>query len=304
LSIKGRQLLDPGSPLVVHTPGRDVEKLNFISSRFNERGYAAVSFTSKYSKEDSINYMICSDKVNLNTKHKITIMTYLDAVNTKVFNFAQSIRSTNYPLNKIQIIIIMNKDCPAIKQYFSDLDVASIDYIEVKKETNMSWHEGLIFYLKNHQNYGLLLWRQNLITDENFIDNMCNQNCAASQPLICHKDNPKIVKASKFIKHQNTAVHLDMNELNKNFFIDWIENAPIFAIRSQWLMLAKNDGFKYMNLDTNVGLEGWLFKTLRTKSYLVKNTSAWILNDNNVGFKAIIKNDEVKIYQKQFLYNV
>ena len=156
----------------------------------------------------------------------------------------------------------------------------------IKKYTEQQWFEGKDGkshrFLVADMDDILLFLRQynkdfNQEFDENFIDNMCNQNCAASQPLICHKDNPKIVKASKFIKHQNTAVHLDMNELNKNFFIDWIENAPIFAIRSQWLMLAKNDGFKYMNLDTNVGLEGWLFKTLRTKSYLVKNTSAWIL---------------------------
>ena len=65
-------------------------------------------------------------------------------------------------------------------------------------------------------------------------------------------------------------------------------------------MLWKLGGFKEMKLQTDLGVEGWLFKNTRSKAYLIKNTSAWIFNDNSNAFKAIIINGKTKIYQKRF----
>ena len=83
-------------------------------------------------------------------------------------------------------------------------------------------------------------------------------------------------------------------------FVDWVQDSPIFAVKSKWYSLWKLGGFKEMNLETGLGIEGWLFKVTRSKAYLVKNTSAWTINDNSVAFKAIIINGKIKIYQKRF----
>jgi hypothetical protein len=300
LSILGRQLLDKDDPLIIHAPGKDCENINFISSRLIEKGYGVSNYYSKHPEEDIISYMICTNKINLDIRHKITIITYIDMVNNSLFNFVNNIKKSTYPKNKIQLIILMNKNRPEIKQYVNVFETPiEIDYILVDKEDNFAWHEGLKFYLKNHNNYGMIIWRSNLICDSNYIESLITANCPVSQAISCANTHPAVI-VSTLIKHINTAVYLSHDEIPNYHFVDWVQNAPIFATKSKWHTLWKLGGFKDMNLNTGLGIEGWLFKNTRSKSYLVKNTSAWILSDNSIAFKAIINNGKIKIYQKRF----
>jgi hypothetical protein len=300
LSILGRQLLDKDDPLIIHAPGKDCENINFISSRLIEKGYGVSNYFSKYPEEDIISYMICTNKINLDIRHKITIMTYIDKIDSYLFNFVNNIKNSSYPKDKIQLLIIMNKSAPEIQQYFQGFGVQiQTDYVFVDKEDSKAWNEGLKFYLKNHQNHGMIIWRSNLICDSNFIEAMAVANCPVSQPIVCSKTYPA-VKANNLLKHINTAINVTHEDLPNYYFVDWIQDAPIFAIKSKWYLLWKLGGFKDMNLQTSLGVEGWLFKNTRSKAYLVKNTSAWTLNDNSVAFKAIINNGKIKIYQKRF----
>ena len=300
LSILGRQLLDKDDPLIIHAPGKDCENINFISSRLIEKGYGVSNYYSKYPEEDVISYMICTNKVNLDIRHKITILTYIDKVDSHLFNFVNNIKNSTYPKEKIQLIIIMNKNFPQIKQYFQGFGAPiQTDFIDVESESNLAWHEGLKFYLKNHQNYGMVIWRSNLICDANYLEALIVSNCPVAQAVTCIKSKPTIM-ASNLLKHLNTAVYLSHNEIPNYHFVDWVQNSPIFAIKSKWHSLWKLGGFKDAKLETGLGVEGWLFKNTRSKSYLVKNTSAWIIDDNSLAFKAIIINGNTKIYQKRF----
>ena len=300
LSILGRQLLDKDDPLIIHAPGKDCENINFISSRLIEKGYGVSNYYSKYPEEDIISYMICTNKINLDIRHKITIMTYIDKIDNYLFNFVNNIKNSSYPKDKIQLLIIMNKSAPEIQQYFQGFGVQiQTDYVFADKEDSKAWNEGLKFYLKNHQNHGMIIWRSNLICDSNFIEAMVVANCPVSQPIVCSKTYPA-VKANNLLKHINTAINVTHEDLPNYYFVDWIQDAPIFAIKYKWHSLWKLGGFKDMNLQTSLGVEGWLFKSTRSKAYLVKNTSAWTVNDNSVAFKAIINNGKIKIYQKRF----
>lgn len=300
MSMLGRELLEEDNLLVIHAPGKDCENIKFISSRMIEKGYGVSNFYSKYPEEDVISFMICSTKINLDIRHKITILTYLDAIDNALFNFVNNIKNTTYPKDKIQLIILMNKNCPEIQQYFQDFGVPiQTDYILVDEEDSLAWHEGLKFYLKNHNNYGMIVWRANLICENNYIEELIVSNCPVSQVVSCTKTNP-IVKASNLLKYLNTAIYIKHQDLPNYYFVDWVQDAPIFAVKSKWLMLWKLGGFKEMKLQTDLGLEGWLFKNTRSKAYLVKNTSAWIFDDNSNAFKAIITNGKTKIYQKRF----
>lgn len=303
LSMIGRNLLDKNDPMILHAPGKDAENVNFISSRLVEKGFSVSNLASAYPEEDTINFMISTNNMLLNIKHKITIITYIDSPGSKMFNFINSIKKSNYPKNKLQLIIIINSVNQIIKHHINDMgEYASLEYIEVVEENDLAWHSALKHYLQNHNNYGMIIWRANLVTDDNFIESLTTQNCPVVQPIVCAKDKNQVL-ASNLITHKNTAIHIAHDDLKNYYFVDWIENAPIFAIRSKWLMLWKNDGFKYCNLQSNVSVEGWLFKNTRSKAYLIKNTSAWVVDDKNTGLKAIMNNGNIKIYQKQFLYN-
>lgn len=300
MSMLGRDLLKEDDPLIIHAPGKDCENIKFISSRMIEKGYAASNYYSKYPEEDVISFMICSNKINLDIKQKVTIITYLDAVDNKLFNFVNNIKSSKYPKEKIQLLILMNKNCPEIQQYFQGFGAPiQSDFILVEEENSLAWHEGLKFYLKNHQNYGMIIWRSNLICEPDYIDKLITSNCPVSQVLSCTKTHP-VVRASNLLKYLNTAIYIDHQDLPNYYFVDWVQDSPIFAIKSKWIMLWKLGGFKDMKLETDLGIEGWLFKNTRSKSYLVKNTSAWIFSDNFNAFKAIITNGKTKIYQKRF----
>ena len=300
MSIIGRQLLDDDDPLIIHAPGKDYENINFISSRLIEQGYGVSNHCSKYPSEDTISYMICTNKVNLDIRHKITITTYIDKVDSHLMNFIDNIKNSSYPKEKIQLLIIMNRERPEIQQYFQGFGVPiQTDYVFVDKEDNFAWNEGLKFYLKNHKNYGMIIWRSNLICDSNYIESLVMSNCPVSQAVICAKSQPN-VRANNLLKHINTAINITHEDLPGYYFVDWVEDSPIFAIKSKWMMLWKLGGFKEMNLSTRVGVEGWLFKVTRSKAYLVKNTSAWSIGDNNLSFKAIIISGKLKIYQKRF----
>lgn len=295
LSLIGRNLLNDNDPLVIHAPGKDYSDINFISSRLIEKGFSVSNIVSKYPGEDTINYMISTRNIDLNVKPKISVMCYLKSHN-QTFNFINSIKNSSYPKNKLQIIILFDKENQIIKHHLNEIECASLDFIEFDQENSLAWHEGLKYYLKHHMNHGMIVWRANLLTDNNFIESLVTQNCPVSQCIVCN-DSAQ-VKASHLIKHLNTAIHILPSELSNYYFVDWVENSPIFATRSKWLALYKNDGFKYCNLESNVGLEGWLYKTLRAKSYLIKNSGAWVINDKNIGYKAIMINGNIKIYQK------
>ena len=68
------------------------------------------------------------------------------------------------------------------------------DYVFVDKEDSKAWNEGLKFYLKNHNNHGMIIWRSNLICDSNFIEAMVVSNCPVSQPIVCSKTYTKIFR--------------------------------------------------------------------------------------------------------------
>lgn len=300
MSILGRQLLKQDDPLILHAPGKDCENINFISSRLIEKGYGVSNYYSKYPDEDVISYMVCTNKVNLDIRHKITILTYIDKVDNYLFNFVNNIKNSTYPKEKIQLLILMNKNAPEIQQYFQGFGAPiQTDFIQVSQEDNKAWNDGLKFYLKNHANYGMIVWRSNLICDTNYIESLVVANCPVSQAISCTNTKP-VVMASNLLKHLNTAIYISHEDLPSYHFVDWVQNAPIFAIKSKWHMLWKLGGFKDVNFDTGLGIEGWLFKNTRSKSYLVKNTSAWIFSDNSTAFKAIINNGKIKIYQKRF----
>lgn len=298
LSMFGRNLLEKNDPMILHSPGRDSDNVKFIANRLTEKGFSVINTMSSYPEEDTINFLVSTDNLLLNVKHKITIMTYIDSAGSSMVNFINSIKNSNYPKNKLQLIIIINSNHQMIKHHLNEIGTcASLEYIEVQEENELAWNLGLKHYLHNHNNYGMILWRANLITDDNFIESLSTQNFPVVQPILCAKDKCQVL-ASNLIMHKNTAIHISPDDLNNYYFVDWVENAPIFAVRSKWFMLWKNDGFKYCNLHSNVGLEGWLFKNTRSKSYLIKNTSAWVVNDKNIGNKAIINNGKIKIYQK------
>lgn len=300
MSMLGRGLLKEDDPLIIHAPGKDSENIKFISSRMIENGFGVSNYYSKYPDEDVISFMICTNKINLEIRHKITIVTYIDSIGNKLFNFVNNIKNSTYPKDKIQLIILMNKNCPEIQQYFQGFGVSiQTDYMFVEEENSLIWHDALKFYLKNHQNYGMIIWRSNLICDADYIEKLVVANCPVSQVISCTETQP-LVKASNLLKYLNTAIYIKHQDLPNYYFVDWVQDSPIFAVKSKWMMLWKLGGFKDMKLETDLGIEGWLFKHTRSKSYLVKNTSAWIFSDNSNAFKAIITNGKTKIYQKRF----
>jgi hypothetical protein len=162
-----------------------------------------------------------------------------------------------------------------------------------------AWQQGLKFYLKNHTDSNMIIWRSKLIIEKDFISSIVLSNHHIAQPIICKPDKAEI-SANLYIKSVNTAYHLSANDIAQVNFVDWVQFAPVYATRQKWSLFWRLGGFKYVNLSTECGLEGWVFKVLQEKYFLVKNTSAWNINDNNIGYKAIVSGDKIKFYQKKF----
>ena len=119
------------------------------------------------------------------------------------------------------------------------------------------------------------------------------------QPVLSQADKPE-VSANLYVRSVNTAYHLSPSDITQINYIDWIQSAPVYATRQKWSLFWRLGGFKYVNLSTECGLEGWVYKVLQEKYFLDKNTSAWNINDNNIGYKAIPSGDTIKFYQKKF----
>ena len=300
LMINSRKLLPSGAPIILHTPGKNYNNINFIYEKLHEEGYAVSKFAPRES-EDLINWVLCTDnKINIK-EPKITILVYLSD-DRKIFvdYFIKSMSINEYPKDKITILATTSVNNTYCKTHLETLrSQYNIEFIENHPNEETAWQEGLKYYLKFHTDRNMMIWRSNLLIDKNFISSLVKANHHIVQPVLSKADKPE-VSANLYVRSVNTAYHLSPSDITQINYIDWIQSAPVYATRQKWSLFWRLGGFKYVNLSTECGLEGWVYKVLQEKYFLDKNTSAWNINDNNIGYKAIPSGDTIKFYQKKF----
>ena len=300
LIVNSRKILPPGAPVIVHSPGKNYSNVQYIYEKLHEEGYAITKFCPKES-EDLINLILCTDGKVVTKEPKITILTYVSDDNKSLVDyFIKSMLANGYPKDKITILATMPVNNTYCKTHLETLrSQYHMQFLDGMPNEEVAWQEGLKFYLKNHTDSNMMIWRSKLIIEKDFISSIVLSNHHIAQPIICNADKPE-VSANLYIKSVNTAFHLSANDIAQVNFVDWIQFAPVYATRQKWSLFWRLGGFKYVNLSTECGLEGWLYKVLQEKYFLVKNTSAWNMNDNNIGYKAIVSGDKIKFYQKKF----
>lgn len=300
LVVNSRKLLPPGAPIILHAPGKNYNDINFIYEKLHEEGYAVSKFAPKES-EDLINWVLCTDNKIIFKEPKVTILVYLSDSN-KLFvdYFIKSMIINEYTKNKITILAVTSVNNTYCKTHLETIrSQYNIEYIENQPNEETAWQEGLKYYLKNHTDKNMMIWRSNLLIDSNFIYSIVMANHPIVQPLLSRSDKAE-ASANLYVRSVNTAFHLSTSDITQINYIDWIQSAPVYAIRQKWSLFWRLGGFKNVNLSTECGLEGWLFKVLQEKYFLCKNATAWNINDNNIGYKAISSGDKVKFYQKKF----
>ena len=300
LMINSRKLLSSGAPIILHAPGKNYNNINYIYEKLHEEGYAVSKFAPRTS-EDLINWVLCTDSKSNIKQPKITILVYLsDSYKIFVDYFIKSMLINDYPKDKITILAVTSQNNTYCKTHLETLRPQyNIEYSENQPDEETGWQQGLKYYLKNHNDRNMIIWRSNLLIDKNFISSIVMANHQIVQPIISKADKAE-VSANLYVRSVNTAFHLSASDITQINYIDWIQSAPVYATRQKWSLFWRLGGFKYVNLSTECGLEGWLFKVLQEKYFLVKNTAAWNINDNNIGYKAISSGDTIKFYQKKF----
>lgn len=300
LMINSRKLLPAGAPIILHSPGKNYENINFIYEKLHEEGYAVSKFAPRQS-EDLINWVLCTDDKIIKKEPKLTILVYLSDDN-KIFvdYFIKSMLINEYPKDKITILAVTSINNTYCKTHIETIrHQYNIEYVENLPSEESAWQEGLKYYLKNHTDKNMMIWRSNLMIDKNFINSMVMSNQQIVQPLLSRADKAEVT-ANLYVRSVNTAFHLTPSDIAQVNYIDWIQSAPVYAVRQKWSLFWRLGGFKHVNLFTECGLEGWVYKVLQEKYYLSKNAVAWNINDNNIGYKAIISGDSIKFYQKKF----
>ena len=300
LMINSRKLLPSGAPIILHSPGKNYNNINFIYEKLHQEGYAITKFAPRES-EDLINWVLCTDNKIAVKEPKITILVYLtDSYKTFIDYFIKSMLINEYPKDKIIILAVTSVNNTYCKTHLETIrSQYNIEYVENQPNEEIAWQEGLKYYLKNHTDRNMMIWRSNLLIDKNFINSIVMTNHQIVQPILSRADKAE-VSANLYVRSVNTAFHLSASDITQINYIDWIQSAPVYAIRQKWSLFWRLGGFKNVNLSTECGLEGWLYKVLQEKYFLDKHATAWNINDNNIGYKAIPSGDIIKFYQKKF----
>jgi ATP synthase F1 delta subunit len=74
--------LPSGAPIILHSPGKNYENINFIYEKLHEEGYAVSKFAPRQS-EDLINWVLCTDDKIIKKEPKLIILIYLSDDNKK-----------------------------------------------------------------------------------------------------------------------------------------------------------------------------------------------------------------------------